>query len=448
MNREERLELKMKGMLDEILECNTVCESLGKYTVNKDSEGKAKVDEMFKYLPSFPFVRGQFINYMFSDGLTTGSEAGDAELGDWLEKENRQGSTNYSVLQEVVGNAASYGEWGLLWRDGDIYGIEKGRYAPLLRRVDGIDYVEGFVLNKDDTDIPEDFDIKKIEEMRTWEEVKLWFEDQRMILVNKDEFTNIRNEPTMLHGVNPFDRDQLRVKLLLTVYEQLNNDLEYNGPGRLILRPRTGFYMGTEDGEVSTESLFESVDKKEINKKAMMEAERVAKALGASKPDSIIVLSNAFDKEIDKLPKQTKSTEFFDWIENEGVILAQLLGMSPTLLETGELHGNVSVEKTIDNAMQNTIIPQRRRYHVQFSQPLGKKLGLAKVEFDKYNLKDVEEENNIRSKITNMIKDVAYAEKALREEGDYSNLTDLVDNLTEVLNTSLKDENGNIRNLR
>ena len=43
MNREERLELKMKGMLDEILECNTVCESLGKYTVNKDSEGKAKV---------------------------------------------------------------------------------------------------------------------------------------------------------------------------------------------------------------------------------------------------------------------------------------------------------------------------------------------------------------------------------------------------------------------
>lgn len=443
--REAVLDKKVNNLMDDILNCNTQCESLGKLLVDHDKKGYAKTEQMIKMLPALPFVRDQLVNFIFSSGITTGSSEADARLDEWLRKENLCDTTNYGVLQEVIGNAAVYGEWGLRWYEGDVYDVRKGRYACLIDNSDGIQKVEGYVMSKKDKNIPDDFNL---DEIYGYEDINAYFEDHGLIFLDTNDFVNVRNEPARLHGQNPFERDELRLDLLLSVYEKLNKDLNYNGPGRLILRPRTGFSIIDEENDTSTSMLLNTANRKEINEKAMEEAKRVAKQLGSSQPDSIIVLSNAFSEKIEKLPKVTKSTEFFDWIENEGVILAQVLGMSPTLLETGDIHGNVSVEKVIDSAMRNTIVPKRRNYGIQISDMLASHLDLPKFEFTEYDNQAIADEYDIRSKMTNSIRDLAYAEKALRADDiDYAPLTEALDTYTQILIESLHDDSGNIRKL-
>ena len=132
-----------------------------------------------------------------------------------------------------------------------------------------------------------------------------------------------------------------------------------------------------------------------------------------------------------------------DWISNEGVILAQILGMSPTLLEVGDLHGNISVSAIIDNAMLNTIVPIREQYATQFSYFLGAKLGFEKVYFDKYDLQQAQDINDMREKAANTLKDLAMADKYSPSEI----IKTAINELTEVIRTSLYDNEGEIQPL-
>ena len=112
--------------------------------------------------------------------------------------------------------------------------------------------------------------------------------------------------------------------------------------------------------------------------KAKEEARRIAREIKSSTSDSVILLSNGFDKDIEHLERVTKATEFFDWLSNEGVILAQAMGMAPSLLELGKISGNVSMEKIIDNSMLNNIVPLREQYAIQFSEFISNHLKIQK----------------------------------------------------------------------
>ena len=177
--------------------------------------------------------------------------------------------------------------------------------------------------------------------------------------------------------------------------------------------------------------------------KAKLEAKRIAKEIKNSSSDAVVVISNAFDKDIEHLPRVTKATEFFDWISNEGVILAQLLGMSPTLLEVGQIHGNVSVEKIIDNAMLNTIIPLREHYAIQITNIISSHIGVPKVYFDKYDLQQVQDENEVRANVSYIIQKLASADKASPNAEVKKAITDFA----KYIDESIIDDNGNTKSM-
>ena len=120
-------------ILDDMLECNDLCSSTGSY-VNKLEKltDYDKIDFFIKYLPALGYVRKQLIFYMFSNGLTTGSINEDVTLNNFLYATNREGSTNYAILQETISTAAVYGECGLKWYEGALYLVKPGTFAPVV----------------------------------------------------------------------------------------------------------------------------------------------------------------------------------------------------------------------------------------------------------------------------------------------------------------------------
>ncbi|MGH2123234.1 hypothetical protein ACQ10H_15495, partial [Enterococcus faecalis] len=82
-----------------------------------------------------------------------------------------------------------------------------------------------------------------------------------------------------------------------------------------------------------------------------------------------LAVSNAF-KKMDHLPRVTKATEFLSYLNQEGEIMAQVFGVPNVLLGLGKISENISMEKVIDNAMLNSIIPLRENITTQISSIL------------------------------------------------------------------------------
>ena len=420
---------KEDQILDNMLECNS-CENLG--TLKHYDLGltrREKIDKMISVLPGIMYIRNQMLNYIFSNGLTTGSINADVILNDFLYRKNGSDATNYAIIREAIGWAAIDGECGMRMYNGNLYLVRSGQYGIVYDNNDGVQEVVGYLVSsKENTylyDMSEDW-------------FENWMDNDDILFLDKSEFCHIRNNVSFLHGESPLLSDKLRIDLLIAAYQRLNYDVEYDGPGRIILRPKDGYLSGTDNSDISTSTIVNSSGQAISSRleKAKEEARRIAREIKTSTSDSVILLSNGFDKDIEHLERVTKATEFFGWLENEGVILAQAMGMAPSLLELGKISGNVSMEKIIDNSMLNNIVPLREQYAIQFSEFISNHLKIQKIYFDKYDLQQSEDENETRKKIVDMMKELY----AINQNG-------LVESFAEMLRQNIYDENNDLRTL-
>lgn len=410
------------------------------------------LDYLVRMLPGMNYVKNRALSYIFSNGLTAGGETDDEKLDKWLyEKRNPIGASNFHVLREAIGNAIVYGECGLRRYGNNLYVYEKGHFGILYDKQNGVTQIEAYFIRKDGDLVDEDLDKSEWDQFESYSDIVQWFDDRKLILLDPTEFVNLRSDMTKLHGLSPLLQDTQRVRLLLAVYERLNYDIRYDGPGRIILFAKS---RNDTDEDQSTTSVITNGTgpaRESIFAKALKEAKRVAQQIKKSSSDQVITLSDGFEKDIKHLPRVTKATEFMDWINNEGVIIAQILGMSAVLVEVGKWSGNVSMEKVIDDAMLNTIVPFREVYAVQFSPLVSRIVGVPKVFFNKYDSSRAEEENAARQKIANVIRDLSVSAKNVRADGGdietADNLDKLITEVSEVLRKSLYDDNGNVRAL-
>lgn len=432
---EDTAQTVQEALLDEMLECNTTCSDLGKYRPVKRDNGLTEIDRLLKILPGMGYIESQFIDHIFSDGVTTGSIPQNKILDNFLYRKNIQGTTNLAVLRDVIRLAAVYGEAGLRWYEGDIYLVKPGTYGALIRKENGIEYPAIWFTSTDGRNIGgETIELPK---EKTIEEFTERFEEQKLMLLDTSNFVNIRNDTSKLHGDSPLLRDTLRIDLLVSVYSRLGYDVEYDGPGRLILRPKDGYVTG-DINEVSTSTVMNqsAMAANKRLEKAKEEVQRVGKQVKKSSSDSVILLSNAFDKEITKLERVTKATEFFDWIKNEGQILAQALGLAPSLLELGNVSGNVSMQRILDEAMTNNVVPLRERYATQFSELLSNKLGVDKVYFGKYELASAPDRG------TMILKSVEAM--SMLNQIDSDSARRLIDDLAERISYNIHNDDGSL----
>lgn len=428
-------------ILDEILSCNP-CNDIG-WGSKSILTGMEKIEYYKKNLPGVIYVKDQAVNFIFSSGLTTGEEESNTRLQNWLFSKNLNSETNYSVLENAVGNALLDGACGVRVYDGNLYCVKRGYYAVLTQMTEGIEFIVGYLIREDGKTIRERIQLKK--DYQSIREIYDRFSENKLILLDETNFINLRNSTDDVFGDSPLLRDEQRLALLISEYEHLNYDLDFDGPGRIVMFANDE--ITTDDDASSTQLVNKSGGAlRSRNDKALLEAKRIAKEIKNSGSDAAIVLSNAFKDEIKHLPRVTKSTDDFfrDWIRNEGVILAQDIGISPSLIEIGDISGNVSMEKIIDNAIENTIIPIREKFAAQFSEPISRIVEVPKVYFDKYKLSQVEDINNVRQKVTTMIRDVANANKNSPSQ-DKEELSRM---LVEYLAKSLEDSEGNITDLK
>lgn len=400
LNDEERR--KIDEILEAMLECNQ-CNDIGSLPKRKWKPGLEKVDEYMQVLPGADYVLTQTLNYIFSNGLTTGSINDDEVLNNFLYRKNSEQTLNKDVLRNAVGMAITHGACGLRWLDGNIYQYKWGTYKILTITRNGIKTVLGYLIKKDGKRVPPvKFEFEKYNE---YEDFIRDLEDQDLILLDTREFMVIRNDTSLPYGHSPLLRDEARLDLLTAVYERLNYDIRYDGPGRIIIRPKDGLLGGDDSTDASTANVLQGALAGQLKNKEqiLLEAKRVANQIKNSSSDSVIVLSNAFDKDIDHLERVTKATEFFTWIKNDTLVLAQDFGMSPSLMELGGVSGNVSMRSILDTAMTNSIVPLRERYSEQFSSFISQRLGFEKVYFNKYEMEQREDENTMRTKVVNMM---------------------------------------------
>lgn len=427
-------------ILDDVLNCNQ-CSDIGNMP-KRNLTGIDKIDYMKKNLPALDYVKNQTVYYIFSNGITTGEGESNNRLQEWLYQKNMNGIPNYLVLQSAIGNAAVDGCCGIRVYENALYEVQRGYYANLTQRIDGIERVIGFLVRSDGKRFREQIELKK--DYDSIADIRERFADDKLILLDSTNFVSLRNDPSSLFGDCPLLRDELRLNLLISEYEHLNYDIDFDGPGRIVLHVDDG--ITTDDDASSSQLVNQSGGAQERrNNKALLEAQRVSNQIKNSSSDAVIALSNAFDKEITHLPRVTKSTDDFfrEWIRNEGTIIAQDIGISPALVEMGDISGNVSMEKIIDNAVTNTIIPMRENYASQFSDIVARIVDVPKVYFDKYKLSQVENVNIVRGRVAQMIRDISVAEKNAPST-DKAKLSGM---LVEYLENSLTDEEGNIAEL-
>lgn len=400
LNDEERRQID--EILESMLDCST-CQDIGKMPKRKWSDGLEKVDEYMRVLPGADYVLTQTLNYIFSNGLTTGSIKDDEKLNKFLYRKNSEQTLNKDVLRNTIGMAITHGACGLRWLNGNLYQYKWGTYKVLTLKRGGVKSVLGYLIHKDGEKVPPiQFDFDKYTE---YEDFIRQLDDQDLILLDTNEFMVVRNDTSLVYGHSPLLRDEARLDLLTAVYERLNYDIRYDGPGRIIIRPKDGLLGGDDATDASTANVLQGALNGQLKNKEQLlaEAKRVANQIKNSSSDSVIVLSNAFDKDIDHLERVTKATEFFTWIKNDTLLLAQDFGMSPSLLELGNVSGNVSMTSIIDLAMLNSIVPLRERYAEQFSVWLSSKIDCEKIYFNKYEMKQNEDENTMRTKVVNMM---------------------------------------------
>ena len=443
----ENLNDEERRVLDEIVEnwakCNQVCDVA--VPKKKREYGLEKVDEYMRVLPGADYVLTQTLNYIFSNGLTTGSINEDLVLDKFLYRKNDRGTTNLHELRDTIGMAITHGASGLRWLNGNVYQYKWGRYRILTLLRNGIETVVGYIVSKDGKFVPPiKFDFTKYTE---YEDFLRDLDEKKLILLDTNEFTVIRNDTSLPYGHSPLLRDEARLDLLTAVYERLNYDIRYDGPGRIIIRPKDGFVSGDMNDISTTAVISEALkQQKKDNDSMLKEAKRVARQLQGSSSDSVIVLSNAFSDKIEHLERVTKATEFFTWIKNDTLLLAQDFGISPSLLELGNVSGNVSMTSIIDLAMLNSIVPLRERYAVQFSSFIASHLGVGKVYFNLYEMAQQEDENTMRTKIVNIMSLL----NAMHDENDRirPDALQLFTDFAEMLSQNIHNENNKLEELK
>lgn len=426
-------------ILNNWLECNAVCD-LGVKPLHDRSSYNSDIEYYIDNLPGLNYVKEQMVNYLFSNNLTTGSINEDVILDNFMYKQNKMLTPNLSVLRDAVSTAIIYGSAGIRAYEGDLYLYMPGTYKALVRREDGVKRIVAYVVNEKHEQIHDvrlDYDLGDPESVSYYDIVE-HLREQGLILLDTSEFLNLRNDTAYTYGDCKLLKDRLRVELLVEVYKRLNYDIKYDGPGRIIIRPKEGYATGDENEISTTSVLNQSMQASKQRMEALKaEVKRVATEIKKSSSDSVIALSNAFGSDITHLERVTKATEFLTWTQKqEGVIIAQVLGMSPSLLELGGISGNVSMEKIIDNAMVNSIVPLRERYATQFSAFLAENLGITKVYFNKYEMQQAEDPNTMRTKIVNIM--------TLLNSIDTPKTKQLVEDFADMLSKNIHNENDQL----
>ena len=431
------------NIVEDMLACQP-CIDIKKFNVTKCKGRKRKLEYYRREVPGLEYVMRKKMNYIFSSGMTAGSTENNVKLNEFLKRRNAQGVPNLQVLASAIEKADYWGECGLRRIGDDIYIVEPGTYQTATMWVNGVHIPVGYIISDKGHylgDIKIDLDK---EEIKSLDDIVEHLRSEGYIWIDADssDFINLRNDTSKLHGDPAILRDKERLDLLISTYRRLNYDVVFDGPGRIVLRVKGGYLEAEEGQDLSAKKVVSETASTRINRRnqAIEEAKKIAKTIQNSSSDNVIVLGDEFDKNIEKLERVTKATEFFDWLEYDVYTVAQVLGFDGTLVGVSRFAGNVAMNAVIDDAILSCVIPLREHYSVQFSPLLANILNVEEVKFDKYNLRQTETSLDKLERVVNMI----FKLQAGAKKDESADRT-LENTLQEIANESLYNDNNKLK---
>lgn len=439
-----------KQLLEDRLLC-AGCYSAGGFQLKK-YKGTKEIEYMVDALPGLTYIQSQMINFIFSNKLTTGLTEYEDTFKKFIYRKNIKGITNYQNIQMAISSAIVFGQGGIRKYENNLYFMPYNTYRALTYTDDGIERIVGYVARKDGKEISRraikfnEWNVSSVEEfIQNLDKIGLIFLDHT-------NFFNMRNKLEYINGKSPLLSDKLCLDLLLRGYERLNYDIVYDGPGRIILRLQDGYYSGDKNEVGTSEAVTNTVsNKKDLVKRAKDEAKKIAEGIRNSSSDDVIVLSNNFKENIEKLGRITKSTELLDWLKNEGTIVARALGMTPSLVEMSDSLTDRGTEKLLDSGMKNNITPLREHYALQFSQFLSDMINeefgtkIEKIYFSEYKKTETESKTEKLKEYANILYKLRVGSK------DSENIPEeykaLESDITELISRAIHKDDGTLEEI-
>lgn len=84
------------------------------------------------------------------------------------------------------------------------------------------------------------------------------------MVVLPEDFINLRTDTTTENGISKLRQDKQRLELIGNVYQRLNYDIVYDGPGRLIFWMKDNFLNGGDIDVSANEILDQSNATKDL----------------------------------------------------------------------------------------------------------------------------------------------------------------------------------------
>lgn len=379
MNDEEILSLFEK----------TMCFATGdtrRYAIAFDKE-REMLDYIAQYLPSFEFFVEQIINYITSNDLTTGDEAQDKVLDNFVFSENLMSATNKSVLIKAIREALVYNRSGIRWMS-DVDGLvmySSDSYAKVYDNPKKrIKRTIGYIVSDEDAPITS-VDYEHLNFDTENEDGSLTDSTRNVTLVPNENFVELS---LFTSKENVLLKQKFQVELLLSVLRRMNFDVPYDGPGRLVIKVDEKAVIQ----DMNKESNSEMKNVQDAAKRTLEQGRALAREIKSSGSDNVILLNKKF-ADWEHLPRTNKVTEFFPILDKQDEMVARLFTVPPTPFGAGEMSGNISQEVIHDNFMLNSVVPWRERIAQQVSSLISPKLKLDKVYFDKYEMRQSQQDN-------------------------------------------------------
>lgn len=407
------------------------------------------IDHIKYNAPALNYVVDQKVKRMFANGIVAGEVSEDVDdkvkekvirdneaLHSWLYSENLNGTTNYNVIQEATKDAEIYGKCGIrvLSKEDGLVLVDARHYANVIE--DNTEYgvlkqLKGYIISEEE--YISDIDITSLNfDKDEFERTGMVRDDvNKVIFLTKDKFINLRNNPAKLDGESPLLYEQQRIKLTLSALSRMVFEVEDDGVGRLALKLSSDFEssspVSTTDAVTGTK-----IQTNEQIEKAWEEAEKIASMLKNSNSTDVFVISSVFD-EVIPLPRQVTGVSLLEYTNGSEEMFAQIFGIRPALIGLGNISGNVSMEKIIDDGVLGDIVPQAEKYAIQFSSQISSLLGLEHIYFDKYNLTQITDNTDRVQRLSTSILSLTNAKKKTTDE----KVIKMLDESIEILNKEI-----------
>jgi len=421
---------------------------------------REQIQVILRYFPHIRFVAEQIAGIILSPGIRV---SGNIELTriiqDFNISPNFEGDMNRTVLRDAIIEMIIYGEVGVRF-----ISVEEGfqlipveHYRKVVTKENehpGYQKVMGYIVSLDGNNIHDetvwdlsldlyetDFDGQPL-----WTRKEgVWVNESRKLMFLTDKhFTILRRSHIDGQKRSPLLNDRFQIILMMATFRQLIHDIEYDGPGRALLFLNAEAIANMENSvdfqtQVSMGGLQSDTEEAQRERRENIEKMVLGMAEKYKNANSwdVVALSTIIE-DVKVLPRTVKGLDYSNFVSDTVEFVAMLLGFPPLTVGVGQVFGNVTMTRLLENIDENLMQPLRDDISVKLTMIYrnvvdGKNIRIVMrkvVDTMSQQLNDIET-------LSQAVARVVAVEAMADSGGVKENLVQVIDNTLDLMNKKI-----------